>query len=166
MLWHDEGCAPGGFSVCVLKGRPWAACLGISWKTLDTTSSFKGLTPICRRPLTEVGRRGLGGCWRVQISSKMVPTWLQNGSKIDLGASWRALGVVLAAWSALGGLLERCWSALGGLRGRKKDLLSGSWAFQEESQDRFQPSWRPKGSQTGAQKGAKTRSKSDSSSKV
>ena len=129
-------------------------------------SLFKGLAPICRRPLTEVGRRGLGGCWRVQISSKMVPTWLQNGSKIDPGASWRALGAVLAAWSALGGLLERCWSALGGLRGRKKDLLSGSWAFQEESQDRFQPSWRPKGSQTGAQNGAKTRSKSDSSSKA
>ena len=108
----------------------------------------------------------LGDPGGVNISLKMVPTWLQNGSKIDPGASWRALGAVLAAWSALGGLLERCWSALGGLRGRKKDLLSGSWALQEESQDRFQPSWRPKGSQTGAQKRAKTRSQSDSSSKV
>ena len=100
-------------------------------------AGLNGLTPICRRPLTEVGRRGLGGCWRVQISSKMVPRWLQNGSKIDPGASWRALGAVLAAWSALGGLLERCWSALGSLRGRKKDLLSGSWASKRNLKTGF-----------------------------
>ena len=113
-------------------------------------------------------------CGRTRLSAlfsalKMAPIWLQNrpqnGSKIDPVASWRAIGAVSAAWSALGGLLERCWSALGGLRGRKKDLLSGSWAFQEESQDRFQPSWRPKGSQTGAKKGAKTSPKATQAQK-
>ena len=137
-----------------------ALTLALATLSMATTSTATTLLlrrpSVCRRPLTEVGRRGLGGCWRVQISSKMVPTWLQNGSKIDPGASWRALGAVLAAWSALGGLLERCWSALGGLRGRKKDLLSGSWALEEESQDRFQLSWGPEGFQSRAREDPKS----------
>ena len=127
-----------------------------------------------RTPSKHVPMRALG--WSPN-TSRMNPKWLQNGSKITPKllpkGPWSTLGGLLGAFWRLFPLfcpvfaLQRAsWNALGRLRGRKKDLLSGSWAFQEESQDRFQPSWRPKGSQTGAQKGAKTRSKSDSSSKV
>ena len=40
-----------------------------------------------------------------EIDQKLV----QNSSKIDPEASWRALGAVLAGWGSLGGLLERSW---------------------------------------------------------
>ena len=43
---------------------------------------------------------------------------------------------------------------------RKKDPLSGSWALQEESQDRLQLSWRPKDSPKGAREGPKWSPKS------
>ena len=124
-----------------------------------------------RTPSKQVPKRAPG--WS-QNTSRMLPKWLQNGSKII--PKWLPKG----SWSTLGGLLgafwrllplfcpyftlqRASWNALGRLRGRKKDLLSGSWALQEESQDRFQPSWGPKNSQNGAQKGPKSRSENDSS---
>ena len=55
--------------------------------------------------------------WEALGSTRIAPIWLQNrpqkGSKIDLGASWRALGAVLAAWGSLRGLLERFLEPLG-----------------------------------------------------
>ena len=112
---------------------------------------------ICLRPVIKLVPK------LFQNSSRMAPQMAPKCSKIDPEASWRALGAVLAAWRSLGGLLERCWSALGGLRGRKKDLLSGSWALEEESQDRFQLSWGPEGSQNRAREGPKLSTRGDSS---
>ena len=62
------------------------------------------------------------------------------------------IGEVLElSWQA-GGLFGASWCALGALWGRKKYPLSGSWALQEESQDRFQLSWGPTSSQNGARR--------------
>ena len=64
-----------------------------------------------------------------KIDPNMAPTLLPHGSKIDPGASRRALGVVLAAWIRLESHLESSRRALGGFRGRseaEKGLLSGS----------------------------------------
>ena len=84
----------------------------------------------------------------------MTPRWLQdgspNGSKMTLESILRSLGELLEpSWQA-GGLLGASWSALGRILGRKKGPSSGSWALQEESQDRFQLPWGPKCSQNGA----------------
>ena len=39
----------------------------------------------------------------------MLPKRLQNDSRIDPEACWRALGAVLAAWRPLGGVLDSSW---------------------------------------------------------
>ena len=109
-----------------------------------------------------------------QDTSRMSPKWLQNGSKITPKrlprGSWSTLGGLLGAFWRLLPLfcpfftLQRAsWNALGRLWGRKKDLLSGSWALQEESQDRFQLSWGPEGSQNKAREGPKSRPEMDPS---
>ena len=99
----------------------------------SSVAGFKGLTPICRRPLTEVGRRGLGGCWRVQIHKK----WFQHGSKMAAKSMPEAMGELLELSWQPGSLLEASWEALGGLQGRTKVLLTRSWALQDEFQDSF-----------------------------
>ena len=44
-----------------------------------------------------------------KIAPKWLPKWLQNVSRIDPEASWRALGAVLAAWRPLGSVLDGSW---------------------------------------------------------
>ena len=110
-------------------------------------------------------------CLRPSIESKMIPKWLQNGSqiapkwlpewlpnasRIDPEASWRALGVVLAAWRPLGGLSESSWrppgpnqSALNSLLGAPRRVprqLSASIGAKEL------PKWGPKWVQNGVRK--------------
>ena len=78
-----------------------------------------------------------------KATPKSMPKLLQNGSKIDPGASWRTLGAVLAASRSIGSLLERSWSALEGSWSRKNKVGIGSWPAQGHLGDRFQRSWEP-----------------------
>ena len=96
-----------------------------------------------------------------RIATTLIPKSIKSWSKIALKSILKPLGELLElSWQA-GGLLGASWSALGSLRGRKKDPWNGSWALQEESQDRFQLSWGPKGSQNRARKGLKWAPKSN-----
>ena len=82
---------------------------------------------------------------------------LQNGSKIDPGTSWRALGAVLAASRSIGSVLERSWSALEGSWSRKNKVGIGSCPAQGHLGDRFQRSWGPNALPTRAKEGPKSR---------
>ena len=87
------------------------------------------------------------------IAPEWLPKWLQNGSKIDPRASWRAPGAVLAAWRPLGA----SWKPPG-------SVLEASWSRPEASWSPLEASWKRLGgswSRPGAQKPPKMDPKKD-----
>ena len=88
-----------------------------SWKPVGSSwRSLAGLLEVSWGALCSALLSALCSAFRAEDGSKTTrkstPKWLQNGSKIDPGASWSALEAVLTAWKSLGGLLERSWALL------------------------------------------------------
>ena len=87
---------------------------------------------------------------RVQIGSP-------DGSKIDPGASWRALGAVLAAWRPLGGHLEDSWRRPGPKESADERLLSAPRRISRQFSAILGPKRLPKRSLKGSQIGSRRR---------
>ena len=87
---------------------------------------------------------------RVQIGSP-------DGSKIDPGASWRALGAVFAAWRHLGGLLESSWRRPGPKESADEWLLSAPRRISRQFSAILGPKSLPKRSLKGSQIGSRRR---------
>ena len=103
-----------GGPTTTLSRIPWSGCPAVN---------------LSRYPLLSAGcrwfKRFTGNA--AGRTSKMTPTWLQNGTKT--AAKWgpEALGGVLEpSWKPLGAL-KKAWSAKGGLPGAYGALLDGSW---------------------------------------
>ena len=100
----------------------------------------------------------------LQIAPKWSQYGFQNGSKIDPGASWRALGAVLAAWWSPGGLLERfleplgaSWKALGPKKTPLDRLLAAPRGFPREVSAILRAKRLPKRSPGGSKIGSRRR---------
>ena len=84
------------------------------------------------------------------IDQKLV----QNSSKIDPEASWRALGAVLAGWRPLGGLLERPRKPPGPKKRSLERLLGAPKGISREVSAILGAKGLPKGSPGGSKMGS------------
>ena len=91
-----------------------------------------------------------------KIGPEWLPKWLQNRSKIDPVASWRALGPVLAAWKPLGGHLEDSWKPPGPNKNALERLLNAPRRIPRQVSailgPKSLPKWTPKRFQNEVQK--------------
>ena len=89
-----------------------------------------------------------------QVPSKLLPSRVQNGAKIEpklvLEATWRGPRICSGGLSPLGGLLERSWKALG----PKKNSQRGPWTALKKIPREVSALLGPKGLPKGGPKWA------------
>ena len=126
----------------VLSGLSWNIwnILECSWMSCGTLPGMENSSP--QITIFEV--------LKVQIG-------FPDGSKIDPGASWRALGAVLAAWRPLGGHLEDSRRRPGPKEGADERLLSAPRRISRQFSTILGPKRLPKRSLKGSQIGFRRR---------